>query len=166
MSSSRVTQLKELLDRLLDGADLDTASAEQKILLEEAVNNFKAGGSGLLDEATESMWAYYKHTASEFSAAQRSEYGVPEIPETGDIWDEVQFRHPPELALGGRLLEPGRSYISFEGEVSWEPEHGLQLVFEDGLHVCKVGPYDGHLTNAHASGDESLLGVVFRHDRT
>jgi len=26
----------------------------------------------------------------------------------------------------------------------------------------KVGPYDGHSTNAHAYGDVSLLGTVFR----
>jgi hypothetical protein len=25
----------------------------------------------------------------------------------------------------------------------------------------KVGPYDGHMTNAHARGDPALLGVVF-----
>jgi hypothetical protein len=51
-------------------------------------------------------------------------------------------------------------YLSFEGEVSREPEHGLQLVHEDGQRVCKVGPYDGHVTVAHAHGDPSLLGVV------
>lgn len=46
--------------------------------------------------------------------------------------------------------------------MSWEPEHGLQLVFENGLTVCKVGPYDGHNTNAHAYADASLLNVVFK----
>lgn len=46
--------------------------------------------------------------------------------------------------------------------MSWEPEHGLQLVVEDGLRVCKVGPYDGHVTQALASGDPGLLGVVYR----
>jgi len=54
-----------------------------------------------------------------------------------------------------------RSYLSFEGEVSWEPEHELQLVYEDGQRVCKVRQYDGHVTVADAYGDPSLLGVVF-----
>jgi hypothetical protein len=45
--------------------------------------------------------------------------------------------------------------------VSWEPGHGLQLACEDGQWVCKVSPYDGHVTVAHAYGDPSLLGVVF-----
>ncbi|MBO0834789.1 MAG: hypothetical protein J2P28_04615 [Actinobacteria bacterium] len=57
---------------------------------------------------------------------------------------------------------PGRSYLSFEGEVSWEPEHGMQLVYEDGQRLCKVSQYDGHVTVAHALGDPSLLGVIFR----
>lgn len=55
----------------------------------------------------------------------------------------------------------GRSYISFEGEVSWKPEHSLQLAFEHALRVCKVGPYDGRRTNSHAFDDESLLDIVF-----
>jgi len=38
-------------------------------------------------------------------------------------------------------------YVSVECECSWEPEHGLQLVFRGGARVTKVGPYDGHLTN-------------------
>jgi hypothetical protein len=50
-----------------------------------------------------------------------------EIPDSADIWEHVQFRHPPQWRLGGGPLAPGRSYLSFEGEVSWEPEHGLQL---------------------------------------
>lgn len=56
---------------------------------------------------------------------------------------------------------PGHSYLSLEGEVSWEPERGLQLVFEDGQRVCRVSQYDGHVTVAHAYGDPSLLGTVF-----
>lgn len=131
-------------------------------MLEEAIRNFINRGPELLDEATASLWAYYGSFASAFSSAEREEYGIPEIPASADIWEEVEFRWPPSVHLGGGRLEPGRSYISFEGEVSWEPEHGLQLVFEHGLSVCKVGPYDGHCTVARAYGDESLLGVLFK----
>lgn len=31
----------------------------------------------------------------------------------------------------------------------------------DGQRVCKVGPYDGHVTVAHAYGDPALLDSVF-----
>ncbi|WP_394298793.1 DUF6985 domain-containing protein [Allosalinactinospora lopnorensis] len=65
----------------------------------------------------------------------------PEIPDSADIWEHVQFHHPPEWRLGGGPLTPGRSYLSFGGEVSWEPEHGLQLVYEDGRRVCKASRY-------------------------
>jgi hypothetical protein len=42
-----------------------------------------------------------------------------------------------------------------------EPEHGLQVVFQNGLRVNKVGPYDGHLTNSDAYGDDNLEQAVY-----
>jgi hypothetical protein len=111
------------------------------------VSAFVAGGVRLLEEATPALWRYYRTTIAEFTPEQRREYGLPEIPGPADIWEHVSFPHEESSwHLGGGLLGRGRSYLSFEGEVSWEPEHGLQLVFEDGQRVCKVGPYDGHLT--------------------
>jgi hypothetical protein len=163
MASGRVRELKALLDRLAEQAELDgDPTAEDHILREEVIRDFIAGGVELLDEASPFLRAYYESTVAEFSAEQRVDYGIPEIPDSADIWEHVQFHHPPEWRSGGGPLEPGRSYLSFEGEVSWEPEHGLQLVFDDGRRVCKVSPYDGHVTVAHAYGDSSLLRVVVR----
>jgi hypothetical protein len=163
MSSKRVYERKRDLDRLLDEPDIEgETTAQERAVAEEAIRNFKSGGAELLDTATPFLWAYYRSVVSVFTAAERDDYGIPEIPQSADIWEQVEFRLPPALTFGGNRLEPGRSYISFEGEVSWEPEHGLQLVFEHGLRVCKVGPYDGHCTNAHAYADGSLLGVVFK----
>ena len=56
------------------------------------------------------------------------------------------------LLLTRRLIECG---------CDWEPEHGLELVLEDGARVTKVGPYDGHLTNAAAYADPTLESVVY-----
>jgi hypothetical protein len=39
---------------------------------------------------------------------------------------------------------------------------GLQIVFRDGTAVTKVGPYDGHLTNANATGRAELDDVIYR----
>lgn len=50
---------------------------------------------------------------------------------------------------------------SAECECSWEPEHGLQLVFRGGRTISKVGPFDGHLTNTSAFGREDLAGIVY-----
>lgn len=162
MASDRVRVLKALLDRLVERTEFDgEPTAEDRILREEVIDGFIAGGADLLDEATPFMWAYYRSTAAGFSPEEWGRYGIPEILDSADIWEHVQFQHPAEWRLGGGPLTPGRSYLSFEGEVSWEPEHGVQLVYEDGRRVCKVSQYDGHVTVAQAYGNSSLLGVVF-----
>ncbi|MFI5534164.1 DUF6985 domain-containing protein [Kitasatospora sp. NPDC051853] len=53
-------------------------------------------------------------------------------------------------------------YVSVECECSWEPEHGLQLVFLGGRTVSKVGPYDGHLTHHPRFPGENVAGVVYQ----
>jgi hypothetical protein len=164
MASDRVRELKALMDHLAEraGSGGRELTADDLPLREEAIAGFIAGGAALLDEATPFLWEYYRGLAAEFTPEQREDYGIPEIPGSADIWEHVRFGAPPQWLPGAGPLQPGRCYLSFGGEVSWEEEHGLQLVFEDGRRVCKVGPYDGHLTVAHAYGDRSLLGVVFR----
>ncbi len=159
----RVEELKNALDGLVVQA-LHAIEAENDHhpVLAEACDNFLKRGPELLDEATPYLWDYYRSVADDFSATQRRDLGIPELSPSTDIWDEVTFDFLPAIETGGVRYEPGLSYISFEGEVSWEREHGLQLVIEHGERVCKVGPYDGHHTNAHAYGDESLYGVIFR----
>jgi hypothetical protein len=79
----------------------------------------------------------------------------------GDVWSYVQF--------GGELHVSRRSdgdsedgvYVSIECHCEWEVEHGMQLVLRDGSAVTKVGPYDGHLTNADAYANPELVGVVY-----
>jgi hypothetical protein len=41
----------------------------------------------------------------------------------------------------------------------------MQLVIRDGRAVTKVGPFDGHVTNADAYDDRKLRGVVYRSRR-
>lgn len=142
------------------GCEADPVT-DEGILRREAIGGFIAGGPQLLAEATPFLRAYYWSTAAEFTPRERIKYGIPDIPHYADIWEHVQFRRPPLWTPGGGPLMPGRCYLSFEGDVSWEPEHGLQLVYEDGQRLCKVGQYDGHVTVAHAYDDASLLGVVF-----
>ena len=150
MVTPRVVALKADLDRLVAaGRDDDLGPA-----LEQARRAFLRAGPELLNAATPYLWQYY--------AATSAEGGGPLIGGSEDIWDHVGVAHPPEVRAGSGPLEPAAAYLSFEGEVSWEPEHGLQLVFEEGSAVGKVGPYDGHVTQAHAYGDAALLGVVYR----
>lgn len=144
------------LDQLLDTPmSSDQWTKAQQAVYEEAAETLKRRGPDLLAEATPYLWSYYQSTRAEDPTS------TPTIPDNADIWDHVTLTRGPDFAVGGGPLEPGRSYLSFEGEVTWDPEHGLQLVFEHGERVCKVGPFDGHFTNASAFADAALLGVVF-----
>lgn len=145
MASDRARELKAVLDRLARQAECGSDEDESRCA--EAVSAFIAGGAGLLEEAAPALRRYYRSAIAEFTPKLQREYGLPEIPDSADIWEHVSFPHE-ECAWhpGQGATDTGRSYLSFEGEVSWEPEHGLQLVFEDGQRVCKAGPCDGHLT--------------------
>ena len=52
-------------------------------------------------------------------------------------------------------------YISLACSCEWEQEHGLQIVFKQGLYINKVGPYNGHLTNSDAYGNDKLENVIY-----
>jgi len=163
--SPRVTTLKKRLDRLAAKADGRPAAKEprERKVLDAALANFIKGGDALLDKATKHLWRYYRATIAAFSDIEIDDYEIPRLARDADIWKHVTLSLPPSFHLGRQSkYEPGISYFSFEGGVSWEPEHGLQVVFEHGRRVCKVGPYDGHLTQAHAFGDLSLVRVVFK----
>jgi hypothetical protein len=157
-----MTLLKSQMDDLVDQIDLDDDSAEHRQLAAEVTDAFKGIHPSALENATSALWQYYQSVVAEYPAEERRAYGIPDVEPGADIWEQVSFRFSPTLSAGDKSLAPARAYLSFEGEVSWEPEYGLQLVFEDGVRVCKVGPYDGHSTVAHAFGDASLLGVIFR----
>jgi len=167
MASERVVALKQELDELSLEWEPSTGEMtdEEEAVFEEAAANFRAAGPELLDEATPHLWAYYRKERGRSSAEEREEWEIPELDEADGadaIWDHVSLELAPMLTIGGEdAFEPAPSYLSFEGNVPWEPEHGLQLVFEHGLRLGKLGPCDGHNTNAYAYDDESLLGVVF-----
>lgn len=100
------------------------------------------------------------------SVALAEEYGFPldescgRVAQAGDVWGLVEFRG--ELMVSRRPYEERDVYISIGGSCTWEKEHGIDIVFRAGIAVSKVGPYDGHLTNADAFGDRSLEGVIYR----
>ena len=77
----------------------------------------------------------------------------------GELWRHVEIGDQPVVAR--RAHGDKGVYISLECNCDWEPEHGLQLVFKDGRAVCKVGPFDGHLTNSDAYADASLEHVIY-----
>jgi hypothetical protein len=84
-----------------------------------------------------------------------------ELRKPSDVWKHVRLGF--EFAVSRRDdgdAEDG-VYFSLGCNCDWEQEHGLQLVIRDGRAVTKVGPFDGHVTNADAYDDPKLVGVVY-----
>lgn len=88
----------------------------------------------------------------------------PEAPELRierpeDVWTHVSLG---DTLVVSRDHDNDRdAFVSLECNCAWEIEHGLQLVFSNGSAISKVGPFDGHMSNESAFGDEALRGVVY-----
>lgn len=123
-----------------------------KEAIHAAIERFLSAGPQVLREAEPHLFRYYRDC---------SEY-VPDlrIASPGEVWAHIHLG--PEPVVSRRPYGDQRVYVSVEGACDWEEEHGLQIVFEEGARVSKVGPYDGHLTNADAYADARLEGVVYR----
>ena len=76
MATDGARDLKTLLDQLAEQAGSGAEpTADTQILRTQAIGDFIAGGPALLDEATPFLWEYYRHTAAEFTPAERAQYG-------------------------------------------------------------------------------------------
>jgi hypothetical protein len=117
-----------------------------------AIANFLSIGQAVLEAAAPFVFRYYNDCVAAAGAPAT-------ISSAGDVWRQVQFGGEPQVTR--RAYGDERVYVSLECNCDWEPEHGLVLVFEDGLVVNKVGAYDGHLTNADAYADDALEDVVY-----
>ncbi|MET7398050.1 hypothetical protein ABZS66_31620 [Dactylosporangium sp. NPDC005572] len=139
---------------IVEGYDDDPAQED----IHAAIRTFLTLDPAALTAATPSIFAYYRHVMEDVVAAGDDDWYV-EIEGPHDVLDHVRFGDEPTVSrdpYGDR-----RVYISLECECDWEPEHGLQIVFRDGREVSKVGPYNGHLTNANAYDDDRLDGVIY-----
>ena len=106
-----------------------------------AIRTFLALDRAVLAAAGPAVFEYYRSIAKECADHQED---FPRIAGPEHVWDHVSLdRHDVQVM---RDSEDGLVYVSVECECSWEPEHGLQLVFRGGARVTKAGPYDGHLS--------------------
>jgi hypothetical protein len=119
-----------------------------------AVSNFLSATTDVLKDVEEDVYQYFKDCR---------EYCKPDLACTirspSDVWNHVRLGS--ECYVQRRGHGDREIYLSLECECDWEPEHGLQIVFKNGLRVNKVGPFDGHLTNADAYADASLETLVY-----
>jgi hypothetical protein len=134
--------------------DEDCVADERRDDIDRAVANFVALEPAAVRAAEEHLFRYYEDCRDYFAPG---EPGYVDIASPTDIWRHIE--------LGGEATvsrQDNAVYISLGCNCDWEPEHGLQIVLKDGSRVNKVGPYDGHVTNAHAYADASLENVVYR----
>jgi hypothetical protein len=77
-----------------------------------------------------------------------------------DVWRHIQLG--TQAIVSRRAYGDKKIYISLACECDWEPEHGLQIVFKEGLRINKVGQCNGHLTNSDAYDQAALENVVYK----
>jgi hypothetical protein len=142
-----------VFDILLGG---DCAGKTHAKAVDAALVNFRALLPSALLEAEGHVFLYYLDCKGSFAPG---EPGHVEIASPKDVWNHLQFG--PDATVGRREKD-GTIYVSLECSCDWEEEHGLQIVLEEGRRVNKVGPFDGHMTNADAYADPSLENVVYR----
>lgn len=121
-----------------------------------AIANFLSIGPQVLKDAEPYIFRYYQVCNS---------YWKPQDPEfvaivsPADIWSHIRLGDQPMVTrrdYGDRGV-----YVSLSCGCDWEPEHGLQIVFKNGLKINKIGSFDGHLTNSDAYDDDSLEDVIY-----
>jgi hypothetical protein len=137
----------------VEGYDEDPNKEDYHI----AVTNFFSCPPSVLKEVESQIFQYYLDTRSRWP---QSDHKLVNVNLPSEIWNHIQLGNEPMVcrrACGDRKI-----YISVECNCDWEPEHGLQIVFRDGVKVCKIGPYDGHLTNSDAFADQRLENVIYR----
>jgi hypothetical protein len=122
-----------------------------------AIAAFLSAGPQVLQAAQGHIFAYYRDVSARQAAAGGA---VVAIASPGDLWRHIGFGD--EAIVERRDPDQRDVYLSLSCDCDWEGEHGLLIVLKNGDTVCKVGPYDGHLSNADAYGDDSLEHVVYR----
>lgn len=153
---SRPVPLKMLVGRecriVLEGYDDDDA----KDNYHSTIAAFMAASPAVLQDAEKFVFQYYQDV-NKFWKPSDSEFLT--IESAKDVWRHVQIGG--EAVISRRGYGDQGIYVSIECECDWEPEHGLQLVLKDGVKICKVGPFDGHVTNSDAYADPSLENVIY-----
>jgi hypothetical protein len=122
-----------------------------------AIANFLRIPPSVLKEAESYVFRYYQNCNSNWEPDD-NEYVSIESP--SDVWSHIQLGSEPNVrrrAYGDKGI-----YVSLECNCDWEPEHGLQIVFKNGLRVNKVGSYDGHVTNSDAYANDALEDVIYQ----
>jgi hypothetical protein len=131
------------------------AEDEHKEEFHAAIANFLGLTERALAEASEPLVRYYQDYEEYWL-----EEGKAPLRTAEELWAHVTLGHEPMVSRrshGDRAI-----YVSVECGCRWEEEHGLQLVFRNGLRITRLGSYNGHLSNADAYADPQMEDVIYR----
>ena len=138
---------------VFDGMDDQNELPEE---FEIAVRNFMMLTKDWRDCLSEHLWEYYQDVADSIG----SEY-VPSIPKD-EIVERIEIDSDVSVTWD---YDENDVYVSLESGCDWEIEHGLQITLKNGNELAKVGPYDGHVTNADAYDRDDFKNVIYvKHD--
>jgi hypothetical protein len=126
--------------------------------IRRAVQNALDAGPDVLTAAQPYVVQYCEEMLARFVDESRPNV---RLEKPSDVWSYVRFGRDLHVRRRVRDDVDDGVYVSIECHCDWEPKHGMQLVLRDGRAVSKVGPHDGHLTNADAYADPNLVGVVY-----
>lgn len=121
-----------------------------------AIKNFLSINQSVLKDAESDVFQYYKDRNADWDEDHERFIAI-ESP--ADVWKHVQLGTKPLVTRRG--YGDHGIYISLDCECDWEEEHGLQIVFKNGLKINKIGAYDGHYTNSDAYGDDRLENIIY-----
>lgn len=122
-----------------------------------AIRNFRAIDQTVLRQCEEYVYRYYQDRNDDL---EPGEEGYTLIESAKDVWAHVRLGCEPMVTR--RAFGDEGIYVSVECGCDWEIEHGLQIVFKNGLRVNKIGPYDGHLTLSDAYNNERLENLIYK----
>ncbi len=153
---------KEMQFKILDGATCEIVieaydEDDRKQDFHAAIAAFMAGEPAVLRRAEADIFQYYRDMNAQ---REESDEDYVIIAAPADVWKHIQFGF--EIMVSRGHDEEQAVYISITCNCDWEREHGLQIVLKGGAIVTKIGPYDGHLTNADAVDDARLANVIYR----
>jgi hypothetical protein len=121
-----------------------------------AIKNLLSADESVLRHAAPYVYEYYTDMRAAWEEEGES---TVSIASPDHVWEYVTLGR--NVTVTRRHGGDKAVYISIECNCAWEPEHGLQLVFDHAMHVVKVGSYNGHLTNSDAYANKKYEGVVY-----
>jgi hypothetical protein len=102
------------------------------------VINFLSKNAGDRLKASDSVYKYYREV-QDYYASEPYVVAPLEMNDETDIWKYVR---PYEIYICRGFEEDRNIYLQVHCGCEWEEEHGLQLVFKNGLELTKTSGID------------------------